>query len=696
MQTDSREVLICVENPTLAHALKEAVDLIGPFRTTGVVFDAPSLLRELDSSEVDVVMLDARIERKSEQRLLRAVGERYPDVKILYLVGWRAGRNTRGEASTSHHWVPIEASVEELDQALRLVCFGPPVAAGHAAPWHKLGLYAGEIGALVLILGFSAYLVRDLFSGEFLNTGYSDWSYHLYRLKSMQAYGFLEWTNDWGGGFPLWQSYQFVPHLITLLLGWLAGWSVAKAMVFVTGALFVAFRLIVYGGLRLSGFSIPAALVGSMLTLAMVGYYPSLGDFSLLWGVTLFPIIIFLLAKRGYTPRRVYLAALLIGLGVYIHPILFIVGAIALASHILTSREASRTQILNSAAIVVLAASFFWFPTLFGDKPAYTNEWWLSSDFVRSMFPSGWLGLSPSLLDVAVAFGAVVLVARRQRLVSVNPRLFATSLATLGVVVLTIIVTYLGFFPSLINLVQATRWTPLVGVLLAILGAFIAQSVGSRWSRPVLITLVIAVIAADGFIIADEKMPPAEGTEPESVIAQILSEDGRLTYNDRVFSDGNQVPEISSVLFGSVRTVGNYFGQGSLDILSPALGWLLFSDNDGSAVRTGDPTLALAYLKAVGATVFVVGEENPIAKELLPEGGMEGVLPLRQRANGFALFEVPGRKAQAMLTTPGVARSLTFPDVRYNTDEQNKLRDRLLRRFAQVMYVPGSTVPAVG
>ncbi|MBI4317933.1 MAG: hypothetical protein HY675_05540 [Chloroflexi bacterium] len=198
-----------------------------------------------------------------------------------------------------------------------------------------------EMVAVFLVIGATGLLARDLFAGDFLDTGYPDWTYHAYRIRSLREYGFLSWTNDWGGGFPLWQSYQFVPHVVTLALQGVMGWSTTKAMVFVSGVLFVAFRLAVYGGLRVSGFSILSALIGSMLTLSMADYYSALRDFSLHWGVTLFPIIFFLIVGTRRARRRLFFAALVVGLSAYVHPFLFVVGSMALVCHRATWGEPS-------------------------------------------------------------------------------------------------------------------------------------------------------------------------------------------------------------------------------------------------------------------------------------------------------------------------------------------------------------------
>ena len=688
-------VLICVENPAFGHALEEIVELIEPFHAIGVVADARSLLDQLGRTEVRILILDTKVLARTGSDLLRALDREYPNVKVVQVVDWSAAAGLQSLVTSPHCVVSIDASVKEWADALRRAC---PVAQRPRIPatvGRVSGLLGREAAALALVVTLSAFLARDLFVGDFISTGYADWIFHAYRVRSLEYYGFLTWTNDWGGGFPLWETYQFVPHAITLGLKSLTGWSITKAMCFVTAILFVAFRLIVYSGLRLSRLPLPAALIGSVLTLAMVSYYSALTDFSLLWGVTAFPVVIFSYAGGTSAPRRMYLAALVVGLGVYVHPLLFVIGMIGLASRLVSRGDVPPRVALGALAIAVLAAAFFWFPLLGGDKPAYVNEWELSTVFMRKLFPTSWLGLGPSL--IAVAFVALVLGLRGFRSRAINPTLFSTTVLTLGLVVFVVASTYAGYTPGLINQLEPTRWMPFVGILLAILGAFALQEIVSKgkWYTPVLVVVVILYITADSLVIARAEMPRVESQQPVPAVILCLSEYGRVSYADRIVSRTLHVPEISFYDFGKARLAGNYFGKGAMDILYQPLTWLLFNDEAGSTLQTRDPTLALAYMKAVGGTLFLTSDSEPIARALLPGGSLAGALLLRHRSDGFALFEPSSKPPQAIITSLTTARDLAFPDLKYNTEEQKRLRDKLVLRFANVMDAPETIAPEV-
>ncbi|MBI4317565.1 MAG: hypothetical protein HY675_03665 [Chloroflexi bacterium] len=691
--SDAKEVLVCIENPTLARALEEAINLIEPFHAVGVVFDIGALLKELERVQVHVVVLDGEILARSWRELLQVFGHRHTQVKVLQVGGWRSTEGPVGESLACEQVVPYDATVEDLEEALRLACFGRKRPETGATARERLLAWAPDVGALALLFAFVAYLARDLFKGEYLFTEYGDWPYQAYKLKSMMEYGFLTWSNDWSGGFAVWQGYQFLPHVATLLLKWVTGWSITKAMVFAIGVLFVLFRLIFYTGLRLAGFPAPVALIGAMLTLAMVGYYRPLTDFSLLWGVSLFPVALFLLPGPGGSLVRVYATAALVGFGIYVHPIFAILGTITLVCYFVTSGEVTLREALSGLGIVFLTSAFFWFPVMLGDRPEYQNLWEISASLQRLLFPTEWLGLSASMIAVGVALGASFLAAKGFRLEGLNRRLLATSGATLGVVLPTVLAAYFGLTPGIVNEVEPARWMPFAGILLAILGAFVVQSVYLGSSRQVILLIALGFIAADALVIAKGRLPTVSAQLPEPRVVQALSEYGRVSYGDRVISRSDVVPDISFFHFGEVRLAGNYFGKGAHEILMPALMWLLFSNERGSTVESGDATLALAYMKAIGGTYFIVPETYPIARALVPEGELAGVLPLRQRTKGFTLFEVPGAKAQAIITTRASASEVLFPDVKYDTDGQRKERDRLVLRFAELIEAPGTIVP---
>ena len=189
---------------------------------------------------------------------------------------------------------------------------------------------------LCLLVGFSLFSGHRLFTSEFLFIGYQDWIYQAFRVKMLQNCGFTTWIHDWACGMPLFQSYQFIPHLGAVALVNLTGWSITKAMCVITGVMFVLFRPLMYASSRWLRLSPEASFVAALLTFdtcILLGH--ALEAYTYYWGVVFFPLIL-VFCFKATDLRWGYAAALVLGFSFYIHPYLGVVGAIALAISTLT------------------------------------------------------------------------------------------------------------------------------------------------------------------------------------------------------------------------------------------------------------------------------------------------------------------------------------------------------------------------
>ncbi|MBI4317571.1 MAG: hypothetical protein HY675_03695, partial [Chloroflexi bacterium] len=301
--------------------------------------------------------------------------------------------------------------------------------------------------------------------------------------------------------------------------------------------------------------------------------------------------------------------------------------------------------------------------------------------------------LSPTLIVAAMV--ALAIAMRKLPLTRSKRRLLMMTVLSLGVLVFLMLLSYLGLGPRQLFLSLPHRWHGFLGVLIAIQGALVAQSIARKAYARLVLAVVVFVVAADAIFVASTGMPPLTNEPRRSLVAETLATGVRATYQDRVATISGVVPDISYNYFGKTRLVGNYFGQGAMDFLYPAFMWLLLDRGEGSMLETRDPTLALAYMKSLGTTLLVIGDQEPAAAALMPGGRLGAAMPFKLRANGYAVFEAPGRKAQAILTSASIAKELVFPDLRYATEQENRLRDQLVLRFASVIDDPQTVVPEV-
>jgi hypothetical protein len=98
-----------------------------------------------------------------------------------------------------------------------------------------------------------------------------------------------QWVSEWALGYPVWQSYQPVPHLFTALCLWIFQGLASSAAIFaaLTYLLIVLFPVSVYLGSRLLGLPPPAAGLAALLVFASsatgdLGSY-GLGYGSVVW-----------------------------------------------------------------------------------------------------------------------------------------------------------------------------------------------------------------------------------------------------------------------------------------------------------------------------------------------------------------------------------------------------------------------------
>jgi Bacterial membrane protein YfhO len=155
---------------------------------------------------------------------------------------------------------------------------------------------SGELVGLALLAG--AVIFNAVFVAPELRIGrvpLNDVVFHLAaseRMESSFARGepFLDpWVSEWALGYPVWRSYQPLPHVVGAAVLWLFRGAGEPAAIFAAFyyLLIVTFPISVYAGARLLGLSPPAAGLGALLVFASsaAGYPGSygLGYGSILW-----------------------------------------------------------------------------------------------------------------------------------------------------------------------------------------------------------------------------------------------------------------------------------------------------------------------------------------------------------------------------------------------------------------------------
>jgi len=251
--------------------------------------------------------------------------------------------------------------------------------------------------ALIVIVSLA--LISFYFPAQNLNVTYPDWMIQAFRIKTLELFGPISWTHMWSNGIDMWKSYQFVPHLITLGIVKLFNVDVPRAMVLMVIGQFVLLRVVVYVVARLLKFSPFTALFASLITLSIAYFWKAVGDYSLLFSFTFFPVILYLWVK--YVEGKVqWLYPYIAGLMFYIHPILGMTsfGMWAISQFFIGVQIFSRRTFLQ-LFLFLLSSSLFWVPLVY--KQSYTNStvYLATKEFLQvSLSPFPYFGLSVTLL----------------------------------------------------------------------------------------------------------------------------------------------------------------------------------------------------------------------------------------------------------------------------------------------------------
>lgn len=318
-----------------------------------------------------------------------------------------------------------------------------------------------DIFFFILLCAISLALIFFYFPGEVLLTGYQDWLVHAFRIKELQLYGFQSWDHIWSNGISLWRAYQFIPHYITLLTSELLNTSITRSMVLLTIIQFVLFRLIVYIVLRVLKISPLASFLCTLITFDIPHYWKAVGDYSFLFGVTIFPLIIlsFIYFLKG---KIVYLYPYICGLLFYLHPVVGIYAFLLWGAGLFfQKRGVISISTLIQLVVFIISSSVFWVPAIFKQPYSYTNSLFSSIEFFNlTIKPYDYFGLSLYLFLIIFSIFIFLLLVREKRDHWVIP-LFIFAVFMMCLVILGSTIQ----LPKLISQTQFARGIILIGII---------------------------------------------------------------------------------------------------------------------------------------------------------------------------------------------------------------------------------------
>lgn len=534
---------------------------------------------------------------------------------------------------------------------------------------------------LSLIFLFSFFLISPYFKGEYLDIGYEDWMVQAYRIKLLALEGFTSWNHAWANGIDIWKAYQFLPHLFTLVVQSLFQVSIPKAMIYTTIILFVTLRVFIYTTLRFLAFSPFMAFFCTIVSFGIAQYWGGVSDFSILFGFTIFPIILYLWIKF-YEGKIAYLFPYLLGISFYIHPVLgYTSFGLMVFGLLFSNQRIISWKTLIQIIIFFIASSLFWYPVLVKTSFLYSNPYLGNTFFLRQVIVNyGNFGLSLFILFCfPIGLFSFFLSSKGKKWVNI---LFFFSFIYFFFIFLA--VKYQ--LPDLLTKLQFTRGTALVGISMLYSLAIVVDKI---WKAKyllvkVIIFILLIPIIVESITVIDRYAPKATNNIPDPVSA----------YSNKSINDGRiWVSTIgASSYFSPVsyRFPYSYMGHLDSNIISSRLPQLMIYKSYKDGLSDSNLYRITDYFKLTGVKYAFLTEDSFLSKSFINKDSERRYKDLglvRSYNSLFHVFEAPFEPINGVVLAKRYANLTSFPSkVDISKLEDQIVIDRHVREFTKAIY----------
>lgn len=363
-----------------------------------------------------------------------------------------------------------------------------------------------------IITVVSLFIISFYLNANYINTRYEDWMVHAYRVKSLQEFGYSSWTHVWSNGINIWKGYQFLPHVLTWLVVTVTHLEIPRAMVLITVSQFILLRLFMYGTLRLLKFSPIVSFMCAMLSLNIAQYWSGVNDYSILFGFTVFPLIIFAWIKYGQGKIE-HMFPFITGFLFYLHPVTaFYTALLWITGIIFSDKKLFSKSLILQYLIFFVTSSLFWFPIIFKSSYSYSSPELATRYFLNLVLSHyQYYGLSLSLI---ICF----LIAGIRSLLPIKPELrWSRSLYLFILMIATLIVAGISIdLPKFITQFQFARGVTMLGIAILFVIAGVLEEVIKVKSMALkgIITFIVCIALIEGIWFASDYSPvPAQKFE---------------------------------------------------------------------------------------------------------------------------------------------------------------------------------------
>lgn len=349
--------------------------------------------------------------------------------------------------------------------------------------------WPSDILALGFLLATGWFLIGWYADFEYLFTGYQDWIYHSFRIRSILEQGVVSWDHIWSNGINYWRAYQYLPHVA--VIGVMAAFqlSIGKAMLVTSVAVFLAARVALYALLRGLGVSPLVALIAAMCTYLFPQQWVALKDYSLFLSIIfVYPFLYFWIGS--FSDRRyLYVATALAGFFWSIHPVLgYTLSGLLFFGLVFSEKRKELWLLFRIGVLFLLSSAAFSAPYL-SVKYKFVNPFFTSQQFLKDTIVNDFFGLGLTfMLLFGLAGGALFFFGHR------FPQWSKVLYLYCAIFLFLIRLGQENYLPNIINQLQISRALIFIALLLAAcFGIFFSRIIVS-WRSKFTTSILLVVL----------------------------------------------------------------------------------------------------------------------------------------------------------------------------------------------------------
>ncbi len=540
-----------------------------------------------------------------------------------------------------------------------------------------------------LIIGLSVFLISFYLPAENINVTYPDWMVQAFRIREIQLHGITSWTHTWSNGINLWKSYQIVPHLITLAVADIFRLEITRAMIVMVIAQFIFLRIITYIVARLLKFSPFTALVAALATFSIAYFWKAVGDYTLLFSFSFFPIILLLWVKY-LEGKFQWIYPYIAGLMFYIHPVFGLI-SISLwgVAKLIEDSQLFSLRTLLQCLVFLAASSFFWVPVAFKDSYTNSTVYIATKEFLQlALAPFPYYGLSFILL-IYFFIGFV------QQFFPISSVYRWGKILTLYVFAYFSLI-YIGThvsLPNFINQFQYTRGVGLLGICIIFAALpFVeqVQKTNSLFFRGLLVTAVTITFVEGTWITSNYS--PSVHKNISDPVTSFMQQKKIDNTEGRIWTPTIDLSSYYGATY-SLHFPTSYMAQLESNHLPERLNQLITYQPFLNQIPSSDISRIDNYFMLAGIQYVFFDEDSSFVQALLDKkSGYKHLGQVVTPSGIYEAFETPWTARNAVLVSNKYRDDLiTFPtNMQFDLVPDQVALDNKVKEFSTMVYDPSN------